>query len=121
MPSSGPPSSHELSQARDHFIAELGQRLEALRQGLHRIPDAVNATAEVYAVKRRLHALAAAARVLGFAFAAETLAQAESQLGAGASAPGRNEAAPPSPSVLAHLDHVLDAVPTLVLGGNVTI
>jgi CheY-like chemotaxis protein len=126
MPDPGLPPSAELHDSQDHFIAELASRIEVLRDGAHRINEAENPTAEVYAVKRRLHALATAARVLGFARAAAALDHAELSLsqvtgvGAGPIArPALNVSV--TPALLAELDHVLDALPTLVVGGDVAL
>jgi CheY-like chemotaxis protein len=114
----------ELRHGRDRFCAELGSRIDALRESVHRINQAENPTAEVYALKRRLHALGHAAQVLGFTTAADALARAETRLsegtGVGAATNARLQAVSATPALIAELDHLLDGLPTLVLGGDVT-
>ncbi len=104
----------ELTTSRARFIAELGERLATLRQGLARMSTSAEPTPELNAVRRRLHALAAAAEVLRFTAAADALASAEAALGAVLSgvpgAPARER-----------VGRILDLIPSLALGAAIDV
>jgi len=98
----------ELAAPRTRFLAELGERLGALRQSLAKLGAAAESAGELNALRRRVHALAAAADVLRFSRAAEALAMAEAGLaGAGGWDPG--------PVVRGRVARILDLLPSLVL------
>jgi CheY-like chemotaxis protein len=99
----------ELTSSRARFIAELAERLSALRLGLARLSAAPEPTSELNAVRRRLHALAAGAEVLRFASAAEALAAAEASLSAAPEGP-------PSLAARERVGRILDLLPSLVVG-----
>ncbi|MEY4543851.1 MAG: hypothetical protein RL685_46 [Pseudomonadota bacterium] len=102
----------ELDASRERFIAELGERLSALRQSLARFASASEPAGELNALRRRVHALAASADVLRFTRAAEALASAETSLaGAGGWDPG--------PPVRERVARILDLLPSLVLGAPI--
>lgn len=102
----------ELDASRERFIAELGERLSALRQSLARFASAAEPAGELNALRRRVHALAASADVLRFTRAAEALASAEAGLaGAGGWDPG--------PPVRERVARILDLLPSLVLGAPI--
>lgn len=106
---SSPGPLKELATSRARFLAELGERIQAIRQGLGRIGASPEIGAELNAVRRRLHALAAAAEVLHFTAAADALGRGEAELvslaGAPSAAPARERVA-----------RILDLVPSLALG-----
>lgn len=112
--SDSPGPIQELTTSRARFVAELGERLAALRQGLSRMASTAEAGAELNAVRRRLHALAAAADVLRFASTADALAMAEAALAS--TGPG----APSSPA-RERVGRILDLVPSLVLGAAIDV
>jgi CheY-like chemotaxis protein len=115
MPSdSNPGPLKELATSRARFIAELGERLASIRHGLTRVVATPEASGELNAVRRRLHALAAAADVLHFTAAADALRRAELELTSLAGAPS---AAPARERVT----RVLDLVPSLALGAPVDV
>ena len=101
----------ELTISRARFIAELGERIAALRQGLARMSSPAEPTAELNAVRRRLHALAAAADVLRFTTTAEALTLAEAALATGGAAPGA--------FARERVGRILDVLPSLVLGASI--
>ncbi len=101
----------ELTISRARFIAELGERIAALRQGLARMSSPADPAAELNAVRRRLHALAAAADVLRFTSTAEALATAEAALATGSAAPGA--------LARERVGRILDVLPSLVLGAAI--
>jgi CheY-like chemotaxis protein len=109
---SSPGSLKELATSRARFIAELGERLASIRQGLARVGASAEANAELNAVRRRLHALAAAANVLHFTAAADALGRAQTELAALASAPS------PAPA-REKVARILDLVPSLALGAAI--
>jgi CheY-like chemotaxis protein len=111
---SNPGPLKELATSRARFIAELGERLATLRHGLGRVGSGTEATAELNAVRRRLHALAAAADVLHFTAAADALRRAELELTSLARAPS---IAPARERVT----RVLDLVPSLALGAPIDV
>lgn len=106
------PSSREFINSKARFITELEPRIRALRQGLTRVGATDHDLDELNAVKRRIHALAAASQVLDFSSASSALAQAEAALVAAGSAPM-------APLSIERVTRILDALPTLVLGGSV--
>ena len=112
---SGPGPLEKLATSRARFISELGEKLAAARLGLARVGIAgADPGAELNSVRRRLHALAAAADVLHFTTAADALRRAEAELTAGAAAPS------PAP-VRERVTRVLDLVPSLALGAAVAL
>ncbi len=106
------PTREQLVSSRARFISELEPRLQALRQGLERVGLTDPDNNELNAVKRRVHAMAAAAAVLDFSAAADALRQAEAALMAAGSSPL-------APVAQERVTRILDALPTLVLGGSV--
>jgi CheY-like chemotaxis protein len=109
---SSPGSLKELATSRARFIAELGERLASIRQGLARVGASAEGNGELNAVRRRLHALAAAANVLHFTAAADALGRAQTELAALASAPS------PAPA-REKVARILDLVPSLALGAAI--
>jgi hypothetical protein len=102
-------SLKELATSRARFIAELGERLVSIRQGLSRVGASAEGGGELNAVRRRLHALAAAADVLHFTAAADALGRAEAELGSFAGAPSLAPARD-------RVSRILDLLPSLALG-----
>lgn len=109
---SSPGSLKELATSRARFIAELGERLTSIRQGLGRVGASAEDSGELNAVRRRLHALAAAANVLHFTAAADALGRAQTELAALASAPS-------SAPARERVARILDLVPSLALGAAI--
>ena len=109
-PSPGP--LKELATSRARFIAELGERIMNIRQGLARMSSSSDPGAELNAVRRRLHALAAAADVLHFTAAADALGRAEAELSQAAAAPS------PAPA-RERVSRILDLAPSLALGAAI--
>lgn len=66
-----------LSQSRADFVASFERRLQGLRGALHDLQQEPESAARRDTLLRRVHALGAAAKVLGFAAAAEQLAELE--------------------------------------------
>src|SRR5690606_10891717 len=97
-----------LSGARGDFVASLGRRLQTLRAALGALEEQPADRARRNALLRRVHALGAAARVLGFASVAEALAEAGRAIGSSTQAA--------RPADLAEVSRVLDVVPSLVGG-----
>jgi DNA-binding response OmpR family regulator len=95
-----------LSGARGDFVGSLGRRVEALRSALRAIEQSPNDGAQRNGLLRRVHALASAARVLGFASVAEALTEAEKKL-------RRSE--------FGDVARALDLLPSLVLGVPVSL
>src|SRR5690606_10340599 len=89
-PGSGP--LKELATSRARFVSELGERLATLRQGLGRLGPAGEPSPELNAVRRRLHALGAAAEVLHFTAVADALGRAQAELTAATTAPSTGPA-----------------------------
>lgn len=94
------------SGARGDFVASLGRRVEALRLALRAVEQSPNDGAIRNGLLRRVHALSAAARVLGFASVAEALTEAEKKL---------------RRSDFADVARALDLLPSLVLGVAVSL
>jgi DNA-binding response OmpR family regulator/HPt (histidine-containing phosphotransfer) domain-containing protein len=69
-----------LSQARADFVDSLSRRLEGLQQAFRALEEHPEQKTRKENLLRRIHALGSAARVLGFAAAAEALAEAETAL-----------------------------------------
>ena len=111
---SSPGSLKELATSRARFIAELGERVASIRHGLARVGASAEANAELNAVRRRLHALAAAADVLHFTAAADALGRAQTELAALAAAPS------PAPA-RERVARILDLVPSLALGAAIDV
>ena len=108
------PSGDEarLSGARAEFVGSLPRRLDALRAALRAAEQLPLDAERANGLLRRVHAVGAAARVLGFASVAEALGEAEIAVRK-ATAAGR----------AASLDEVaraLDLLPSLVLGAPVS-
>lgn len=95
-----------LSGARGDFVGSLGRRVEALRLALRAVEQSPNDGAQRNGLLRRVHALASAARVLGFASVAEALTEAEKKL-------RRSE--------FGDVARALDLLPSLVLGVPVSL
>ena len=72
-----------LSVARTEFASSLARRLEAIQSAIAAFEQQAQSAARRDNLIRRLHALGASAKVLGFAAAAESLARAEQQLRTG--------------------------------------
>jgi CheY-like chemotaxis protein len=70
----------ELDGARADFLASLSRRMESVRQALQAVAEEPNSRSRRDALVRRVHALAAAARVLGFQALGDTLESAERSL-----------------------------------------
>lgn len=96
-----------LSGARGEFVASLGRRLQTLRHALRELEEVPNDRSRRDSLLRRVHALGAAARVLGFASVAEALQEAERALA---------ERQRPRTKDLAEVSRVLDVLPSLVWG-----
>lgn len=90
-----------LTGARGDFVSSLGRRVEALRASLRSIEQSPSDAALKNGLLRRIHALASASRVLGFASVAEALTEAEKRL-------RKNE--------FGEVARSLDMLPSLVLG-----
>ncbi|HMI94364.1 MAG TPA: response regulator [Polyangiales bacterium] len=103
-----------LVDARAEFVATLGRRLEPLKEALSAVQEQPRSAARRDQLLRRLHAMGASARVLGFASVAEALLQAESALQAGSNADATQGG-------LAELSRSLELIPTLVAGASASI
>ena len=95
-----------LTGARGDFVGSLGRRVEALRVSLRAIEQNPGDLALRNGLLRRVHALSAASRVLGFASVAEALTEAEKRL---------------RKSEFAEVARSLDLLPSLVLGMPVSL
>lgn len=100
------------SDPRAEFVASIGRRLSAVRTGLRELEAEPRSASRRDVVLRRLHALGAASRVLGFDAAAEALGNAENSL--------YRSAATGEVLVrdLAEVLRAIDQVPSLVWGGT---
>jgi DNA-binding response OmpR family regulator len=101
--------------ARAEFVASLARRLSALRAALQAVEDQPESAARRDNLHRRLHAMGAAARVLGFDGIAEALARAEQ----GLQPPDVGAASPAA--ALSEVSRALDLVPALVWGSPRTV
>ncbi len=101
--------------ARADFVANLGRRLDALRTALAALEDDPRSLSRRNNLQRRIHAMGAAASVLGFDSVAEALSGAEQALQRSlrGGATGAAE--------LAEVARVLDLLPSLAWGAPVTI
>ena len=72
-----------LSVARTEFASSLARRLEAIQSAIVTFEQQATSSTRRDNLIRRLHALGASAKVLGFAAAAESLSRAEQQLRTG--------------------------------------
>lgn len=97
-----------LTGARAEFVGSLPRRIDALRAALRSAEQVPSDAERVNGLIRRVHAVGASARVLGFASVAEALGEAEKAVRKSASA-GR--AAP-----FEEVARALDLLPSLVLG-----
>ena len=101
-----------LTGARAEFAGSLPRRLETLRGALA-LAEQIPADADrVKGLLRRVHAVGAAARVLGFASVAEALAEAERSV--------RQAAALGKPAPFDQVSRAFDVLPSLVLGAPVS-
>jgi DNA-binding response OmpR family regulator len=97
-----------LGGARAEFIGSLPRRLSALRRAVEAVEQAPDDSERTNGLLRRMHAVASAARVLGFASVAEALAEAERGVRK-ASAAGR-------PPALEAVNRAIELLPSLVQG-----
>jgi DNA-binding response OmpR family regulator len=112
-PAEGPRDDEaRLSGARTEFVGSLPRRLEALRSALQSAELDPSDAERGNGLLRRVHAVGAAARVLGFASVAEALAEAERNV---RKARAERQAAP-----FADVARALDLLPSLVLGAPVS-
>ena len=95
----------QYEQARAEFVASVGQRVEALREALALLVQRPQSIRRRDNLLRRVHAVAAAARVLGFDAAAQALSELESQL--------RPQKGGVGPEQLAAVATCLDRLPAL--------
>src|SRR5512146_978168 len=102
-----------LSESRRDFVEGLSRRIEGLREALAALRREPNQAGRRDTLLRRVHALASAARVLGFASAAEALIDAERAL-------SRSLKPPVAPADLAVVERMLDLLPTLVHSAGVS-
>lgn len=102
-----------MSGARADFVTSLPRRLEVLRAALSAVEDQPRDAGRVNGLLRRLHALGAAAKVLGFASVAEALGEAEKSL--------RRVVRGQGPVDLTDVGRALDLLPSLVLGAKVPV
>jgi CheY-like chemotaxis protein/HPt (histidine-containing phosphotransfer) domain-containing protein len=103
---------NRLTGARGEFVASLPRRLELLRAALAALAEAPAERERLNGLLRRLHALASAARVLGFASVAEVLAEAERTL-------RKSSKAGPQGVALKEVARAFDMLPSLVTGAAV--
>jgi DNA-binding response OmpR family regulator len=101
-----------LSGARAEFAGSLPRRLETLRAVLLAAEQVPGDADRVKGLLRRVHAVGAAARVLGFASVAEALAEAERSV--------RQAAAAGKPAPFEEVSRAFDVLPSLVLGAPVS-
>jgi len=101
--------------ARADFVANLGRRLDALRGALAALEEEPRSLSRRNNLQRRIHAMGAAARVLGFDSVAESLSGAEQALQRSlrGGATGAAE--------LAEVSRVFDLLPSLAWGAPVTV
>ncbi len=101
--------------ARADFVANLGRRLDALRGALAAVEEEPRSLSRRNNLQRRIHAMGAAASVLGFESVAEALSGAEQALQRSmrGGATGAAE--------LAEVSRVFDLLPSLAWGAPVTV
>ena len=101
--------------ARADFVANLGRRLDALRGALAALEEEPRSLSRRNNLQRRIHAMGAAAHVLGFDSVAESLSGAEQALQRSlrGGATGAAE--------LAEVSRVFDLLPSLAWGAPVTV
>lgn len=110
-----PPAQDEeqsrLIAARAEFVASLPRRIDALRARLTLLEEDPSDGRRQQGLLRRVHALASAARVLGFASVAEVLSETERTV---------SRTSRPGSPLLAFQDisRALDLLPSLVLGAG---
>ena len=97
----------EFEQARAEFLASVTGRVEGLTEALHSLQDKRDSQRRRDNFLRRVHALGAAARVLGFEKLAEELGGIERGL--------RGVRGVPPPERLAQVEQILTGLPGLVL------
>ncbi len=102
------------SGARADFVASLGRRLEVLRIALRSLEDEPRSPTRRANLQRRIHAMGAAAGVLGFETVAETLGSAEQALRRAATG------GVAAPADLAEVSRALDLLPSLAWGAPVS-
>lgn len=114
MPAAPGPREDEarLTGARAEFAGSLPRRLETLRGALLAAEQVPGDADRVKGLLRRVHAVGAAARVLGFASVAEALAEAERSV--------RQAAAAGKPAPFEEVSRAFDVLPSLVLGAPVS-
>ena len=115
MEDAGTAPAGGLDGARADFVAGLGRRLDSLRSAVNALESERRSAPRRDNVRRRLHALASAARVLGFESVAEALVVAESAM---QEAAGVGEV---TVGQLAEVSRALDVLPSLVWGAPVSI
>ncbi|MBX3129724.1 MAG: response regulator [Polyangiaceae bacterium] len=105
-----PTSLSGSSDPKAEFVSSIGRRLAVLRGALNELQARPESAKRRDDVLRRLHALGAASRVLGFDAAADALGHAEASLQHAAAASGA------SAGSLSNVAVALDRVPQLVWG-----
>jgi DNA-binding response OmpR family regulator len=115
--SGGTPAPREdeakLTGARAEFVGSLPRRIDALRAALRSAEQVPSDAERANGLLRRIHAVGAAARVLGFASVAEALNEAEKAV---RKAPAAGRLAP-----FEEVARALDLLPSLVLGAPVSL
>lgn len=104
--------SESLEGARADFAASIGRRVDALRTALTALADAPQSVPLRDSLERRVHAMEAAAKVLGFEGVAGALRGVASAL-----VNGQRQ----GPDTYLQLTRVLDTLPSLAWGGPVAI
>lgn len=108
-----PTSLSGSSDPKAEFVSSIGRRLAVLRGALNELQARPDSAKRRDDVLRRLHALGAASRVLGFDAAADALGHAEASLQHAATTSGA------STGSLSNVAVALDQVPQLVWGAPV--
>src|SRR5688572_19205355 len=101
-----------LADSRAQFVSSLGRRLEALRQALRSLEAAPQSTVHRDNLRRRVHALGAAAGVLEFHSVFDAFKDVEKLLSEATAAGNVTQAE------LAEVARTLEFVPSLVLGAQ---
>ncbi len=104
------PNEGREAGARADFVASLGRRLAALRGGLREVESEPRSAARRDMLLRRIHALGAAAGVLGFDEVQAALGSAEQAL--------RRGGAEVTTGDIAEVSRALELVPSLVWGAK---